>query len=73
MIQRFERDGQYLDLEKYTGKSLDEDGCAVYDEIWEVTIFPKKGVPSEGEHIDFACEALVRMFITENGWKEQVL
>lgn len=72
-IRRFERGEEFLDLTHYIAKSIDEDGYAVYDEAWEVSIYSRKAVPSEGQYLDFASEVVAMLFINENGWKEQVL
>lgn len=72
VIKRYEKGDKYLDVERYQAKSIDEDGCAVYDECWEVTIYGRKETPSQGQFVDFASEVLLQMFIDQNGWKEQV-
>ena len=73
IVRRYEKADKYLDLERHSQKSLDEDGCAIYDESWECTIYSKKSTPSDGEFVEFGNEMMARMFITQNEWKEQVL
>jgi hypothetical protein len=73
ITNRYEKGDKYLDLEKYTARFMDEDGVVTEDECWECVIYPKKGVPSEGQFVEFATEILARMFVVQNEWKEQVL
>ena len=74
IVQRFERGQKFLDLQRWVARGIDEDGCAIDDECWEVTVYENTDInPNEQKTIEFASELQARMFITMNGWKEQVL
>ncbi len=72
IIARYEKGRKFLDLEKYHQKSMDEDGCVVTDECWECVIYENSGNPDEHDIVEFGSEVLARMFISQNGWKEQL-
>lgn len=73
IVRRYEKADKYLDLERFSQKSLDEDGLPIYDESWECTIYSKKDTPSSGEFVEFASESMAMMFITQNNWTLTVL
>ena len=73
IVARYEKGMRFLDLEKYTAKGIDEDGVAVYDECWEVIIWENGEDANEHNVIEFGNEFMARLFIDQNGWKEQVL
>ena len=74
IIARYEKGHKFLDLEKYHQKSMDEDGCVVTDECWACVVYPNEGTKlDDHDYIEFATEVMARMFIVQNGWKEQVL
>ena len=73
ILQRYEKGVKFLDLERYQQRSMDEDGCVSTDECWECIIYENGANPDEHQVVEFASEALARMFITQNCWKEQVL
>lgn len=74
IIQRFEKGNKFLDLERYIARGLDDDGCLVEDECWDVVIYDNE-YPNFNQHktIEFANEVLAMMYIRNNQWKEQVL
>lgn len=73
ITNRYEKGDKFLDLETYSVRYIDEDGTFITEECWECLIYPKKGVPSDGQFVEFASETLARMFVVQNEWKEQVL
>jgi hypothetical protein len=74
IITRYEKGQKFLDLVRWYARCLDEDGCSVDDECWEVVIWENTSVkPDEHRTIEFGSEMMARMFIEQNGWKEQVL
>jgi hypothetical protein len=73
IVARYEKGQRFLDLIKYTAKSLDEDGRPVYDECWECTIWENGNDANAHKTYEFASFDLAEMFINQNAWKEQVL
>ena len=74
IVQRYEKGQKFLDLQRWVARGIDEDGWAVDDECWEVTIWENGHVnPNEHKTIEFGSETLARMYVDMNGWKEQVL
>jgi hypothetical protein len=74
IVQRFERGNKFLDLCRWEAKGIDEDGVAVYDSCWECVIYENEYDDyDKHKHVEFDNEVLAKMFISTNGWKEQVL
>lgn len=73
ILKRYEKGMRFLDLERYQQRSMDEDGHITTDECWECVIYENGRNANEHHVIEFASEALARMFISMNEWKEQVL
>lgn len=73
IVARYEKGQRFLDLIKYTAKSLDEDGVPMYDECWECVIWENDKNPDEHKTLEFDSFEMAEMFINQNVWKEQVL
>jgi hypothetical protein len=73
IVQRYEKGMKFLDLERYQQRSVDEDGRTHIDECWACAIYENDGDMDKHAYVEFGSEVLARMFVTQNGWKEQVL
>lgn len=73
IVQRYEKGQKFLDLHRWFQRELDDDGVMYEQEIWEVAIWENGTNPDECKTIEFGNETLARMFVDQNGWKEQVL
>lgn len=73
IITRYERGQKFLDLDKHVQRSLDEDGCAIYDECWTCVIYENGADANEHNVVEFGNKDMAIMFISQNGWSEQVL
>jgi hypothetical protein len=52
---------------------MDEDGFIAEDSCWECIVW-ENGIDADAHNaVEFASEALARMYIQFNGWTEQVL
>lgn len=73
IVQRYEKGVKFLDLERYQQRSMDENGHIQVDECWACAIYENDGDMDKHAYVEFGNEILARMFIEQNGWKEQVL
>ncbi len=73
ILKRYEKGQRFLDLERYSQRSLDEDGHVIEDQCWECIIYENGTNPDEHRVVEFGSEALAMLFINQNAWKEQVL
>lgn len=71
ILTRYERGVKFLDLDMFRHKSLDEDGCSIYNECWSCVIYENGNSPDQHNVVKFANKDLALMFIIQNGWKEQ--
>lgn len=73
IVQRYEKGIKFLDLERYSQRSMDEDDHVLIEEHWECIVYENGDNPDIHDCHSFASETMARMFIDNNGWKEQVL
>jgi hypothetical protein len=72
IVTRYEKGMKFLDLIRYHMRSMDENGFYVTDECWECCIYENGADANEHDAVEFGNEFMARMFIDQNGWKEQV-
>lgn len=73
IVQRYEKGDKFLDLERYSQRSMDEDGRMHEDECWSCSIYENTTDYHQHAYVEFSHETMARLFIEQNGWKEQVL